>query len=46
VSVALGLAGGALAYGSLRRGNRFPMAAVAAWFALYAAFIVVVAAGG
>jgi cation:H+ antiporter len=46
VSVALGLAGGALAYGSLRRGNRFSMAAVAAWFALYAAFIVVVAAGG
>jgi cation:H+ antiporter len=45
LSVALGLAGGLLAYATLHRGNRFTLPAVIAWFALYASFIVVVAAG-
>jgi cation:H+ antiporter len=45
ISVALGLAGGILAYVTLHRGSRFTMPAVCAWLALYAAFIVVVAIG-
>lgn len=43
LSICLGLAGGLLAYLSLHRGRRFTLPAVLAWFALYAAFIVVVA---
>jgi cation:H+ antiporter len=43
VSVALGLAGGLLAYAALRRRGRFDWPAVVAWFGLYAAFIVFVA---
>jgi cation:H+ antiporter len=42
VSVALGLAGGVLAYWILRLRGRFELPAVIAWIALYAAFIVVV----
>ena len=42
VSVALGLAGGLLAYWALRLRDRFELAPVLAWLALYAAFIVVV----
>ena len=45
LSVALGLAGGLLAYVTLHRGNRFTLPAVLAWFALYTSFIVVVAVG-
>jgi cation:H+ antiporter len=45
VSVGLGLAGGLLAYEVLHRRGRFELPAVAAWFALYAAFIVFVAVG-
>jgi cation:H+ antiporter len=45
VSVGLGLAGGILAYATLHRGSRFSLAAVCGWFALYAAFIAVVAIG-
>jgi hypothetical protein len=46
LSVVLGLAGGLLAYGALhRRGGRFELPAVAGWFTLYAAFIVVVLVG-
>jgi cation:H+ antiporter len=44
-SMALGLAGGVLAYATLRRGSRFSMPAVCGWLGLYAAFIVVVAVG-
>jgi cation:H+ antiporter len=44
VSVGLGLVGGFLAYEVLHRRGRFELPAVVAWFALYAAFIVVVAA--
>jgi cation:H+ antiporter len=43
ISVGLGLAGGLLAYEVLHRRRRFGLPAVVAWFALYAAFIVVVA---
>jgi cation:H+ antiporter len=43
LSVALGLAGGLLAYEALHRRGRFELPAVVAWFGLYAAFIVVVA---
>jgi len=43
LSVALGLAGGVLAYAALHRRGRFELSAVLAWFVLYAAFIVVVA---
>jgi cation:H+ antiporter len=43
ISVALGLAGGLLAYGALHRRGRFELPAVVAWFGLYAAFIVIVA---
>ena len=42
ISVCLGLAGGLLAYECLHRAKRFSLPAVATWFALYAAFIVVV----
>jgi cation:H+ antiporter len=42
VSVALGLAGGLLAYWALRLRDRFELAPVLGWFALYASFIVVV----
>lgn len=45
ISIVLGLAGGALAYEALHRRGRFELSAVGAWFALYAAFIVVVAVG-
>ncbi|HEX4464778.1 MAG TPA: sodium:calcium antiporter [Solirubrobacterales bacterium] len=43
ISVALGLAGGLLAYEALHRRGRFELPAVIAWFALYASFIIVVA---
>jgi cation:H+ antiporter len=43
VSVALGLAGGVIAYWALRLRDRFELPPVLAWIALYAAFIVVVA---
>jgi cation:H+ antiporter len=43
LSIVLGLTGGLLAYLSLHRGRRFTPPAIAGWFALYAAFIVVVA---
>ena len=43
VSVALGLAGGVIAYWALRLRDRFELPAVLAWISLYAAFIVVVA---
>lgn len=42
VSVALGLAGGLLAYWALRLRDRFELPPVLGWLALYAAFIVVV----
>jgi cation:H+ antiporter len=42
VSVALGLAGGVIAYWALRLRDRFELPAVLAWIALYVAFIVVV----
>jgi cation:H+ antiporter len=45
VSMALGLAGGALAYAILRRGSRFPKPAVLAWFGLYTAYLVFVILG-
>jgi cation:H+ antiporter len=45
LSVVLGLAGGLLAYETLHRRGRFGLPAVVAWFALYAAFIVIVALG-
>ncbi len=45
VSVALGLAGGLLAYWALRLRDRFELAPVLGWLALYAAFIVVVRSG-
>jgi cation:H+ antiporter len=43
VSVALGLAGGVIAYWALRLRDRFELPAVLAWIALYAAFIIIVA---
>jgi len=43
LSIVLGLAGGFLAYEALHRRGRFGLAAVVAWFALYVAYIVVVA---
>jgi cation:H+ antiporter len=43
VSVALGLAGGLLAYWALRLRDRFELAPVLGWLALYVAFIIVVA---
>ena len=43
LSVALGLAGGVIAYWALRLRDRFELPAVLAWISLYAAFIIVVA---
>ena len=43
ISVALGLAGGVIAYWALRLRDRFELPAVIGWMALYVAFIVVVA---
>lgn len=43
ISVVLGLAGGFLAYEMLHRRDRFTLPAVATWFALYAAYILIVA---
>jgi cation:H+ antiporter len=43
LSISLGVAGGLLAYLTLRRGDRFTLPAVLAWFGLYATFIVAVA---
>lgn len=45
LSIALGFAGGVIAYEALHRRGRFRLPAVVAWFALYAAFIVIVALG-
>ncbi|MEZ5075868.1 MAG: sodium:calcium antiporter [Solirubrobacterales bacterium] len=45
LSVCLGVAGGVLAYVSLHRAGVFRLPAVIGWFALYTAFIAVVAAG-
>jgi cation:H+ antiporter len=45
LSIVLGLAGGFLAYEALHRRGRFGLAPVAVWFALYAAFIIIVAVG-
>jgi cation:H+ antiporter len=44
LSICLGIAGGLLAYESLHLARRFKPPAIAAWFALYAAFIIVVVA--
>jgi cation:H+ antiporter len=44
LSILLGLAGGVVAYEALHRRGRFRLPAVVAWFALYGAFIVAVAA--
>ncbi len=46
LSVVLGLVGGFLAYEMLHRRDRFSLPAVVTWFALYAAFIVVVVVRG
>ncbi|HEX5713054.1 MAG TPA: sodium:calcium antiporter [Solirubrobacterales bacterium] len=43
ISIALGLAGGLLAYESLHVSRRFKLPAVIGWFVLYASFIAVVA---
>jgi cation:H+ antiporter len=45
LSIVLGLAGGFLAYEVLHRRSRFGLPAVVTWFALYAAYIAVVAVG-
>jgi cation:H+ antiporter len=42
ISVALGLAGGVLAYEALHRRGRFELPAVLGWFSLYLAFILIV----
>ncbi len=44
LSIALGLAGGLLAYESLHRARRFKLPAVIGWFALYGAFLATVVA--
>jgi cation:H+ antiporter len=44
ISMGLGLAGGALAYWALRLRDRFELLPVLVWLALYASFIVIVAA--
>jgi cation:H+ antiporter len=44
ISMILGLAGGAIAYGALHRARRFSAPAILAWGALYAAFLVYVIA--
>ncbi len=46
LSVALGLAGGFLAYQALHRRGRFELPAVLGWFGLYLAFLVVVVVRG
>src|SRR6476659_9600579 len=46
LSVAAVPAGGLLAYEALHRRGRFELPAVLGWFALYLAFIVIVAVGG
>ncbi len=43
ISVALGLAGGLIAYWALRLRDRFELLPVVAWLTLYASFIVIVA---
>jgi cation:H+ antiporter len=43
ISVALGLAGGLLAYWALRLRDKFELLPVIGWFVLYASFIVIVA---
>jgi cation:H+ antiporter len=43
LSIGLGVAGGLLAYESLHLARRFKLPAVIGWFALYAAFIIMVA---
>jgi len=45
ISVALGLAGGFLAYEALHRRGRFELPAVVGWFSLYATFILIVLLG-
>ena len=45
LSIALGVAGGLLAYFSLHRARVFRLPAVIGWFALYSAFLVVVVLG-
>jgi cation:H+ antiporter len=45
LSIALGLAGGLIAYESLHLARRFKLPAVIGWFALYASFISIVALG-
>jgi cation:H+ antiporter len=45
ISMALGLAGGVLAYEALHRRGRFELPAVLGWFALYSAFILIVVLG-
>jgi cation:H+ antiporter len=45
ISVALGLAGGVLAYEALHRRGHFELPAVLGWFGLYAAFILIVVLG-
>ena len=45
ISVVLGLVGGFLAYEMLHRRDRFSLAAVITWFALYIAYIGIVAIG-
>jgi cation:H+ antiporter len=42
LSIALGLAGGTVAFFALKRRGRFPLSAMIAWTALYAAFVVFV----
>ncbi|HEX7059039.1 MAG TPA: sodium:calcium antiporter [Solirubrobacterales bacterium] len=42
ISIGLGLAGGFLAYEMLHRRGRFTTPAITAWFALYAAYILIV----
>jgi cation:H+ antiporter len=43
ISMALGLAGGVIAYWALRLRDRFELPAIIAWLGLYVAFIVIVA---
>jgi cation:H+ antiporter len=45
LSIVLGLVGGFLAYEMLHRRGRFGLPAVLTWFALYAAYIAIVAVG-
>jgi cation:H+ antiporter len=43
ISMALGLAGGVIAYWALRLRDRFELPAIIAWLGLYVAFIIIVA---